>query len=187
MLTPPPADQYPGREKIPEQYREYADVFHELTGLVPTPRVRSDWIAEFGVWLSEGIRPADIRQACKEAEGHFEVHRPGSLTGRAAVVHARRSKSAGASKARGWSQREVEIFIRKISRSRQATAEAYRSMNLPFEDPETMRPSARDLRRLLGGAQPPMPRPSAEMRAAWLEKLGVLLGKFSVTGEQRRA
>jgi hypothetical protein len=179
----PPAPSVPGpggagpayvnREKIPREFQRYMDIFHELTGLVPTQRVLRDWIAEFRVWHAEGITVEGIRRAHKEAR--YSIARPGSLTNMAAAFSARRE---GASKAAADPERERranEILLWRIEQGRIRAAEGYKAMNMPYEDPATMRPPIEDLRKELEGTQEPCRPIPPEERGHYLDLISKVL------------
>jgi hypothetical protein len=152
-VSPPahaPRITYSNRDRIPEPYLALADVFHEVTGLIPTRTVMTDWLREFSVWLSEGIRAEHVRQAHKEAGGRISITRPGSLTRLAAAVKARGRAPGGAVKDADWHRRADEHTERSAAEGRRRAAEWYRSHNMPYEDPETMQPRIEDFPSPLG-------------------------------------
>jgi hypothetical protein len=181
VVSPPaaaPRITYTNRDRIPERYLELADVFHEVTGLVPTQPVLPDWLREFSVWLSEGIRPEHVRRAHKEAGARISITRPGSLTRLAAAVKARGRVAGGAVKDADWHRRADEHTERSVAEGRRRAAEWYRSHNMPYEDPETMRPRIEDNPKLPGveSEGEPVVRASEEARA----KLRELVKRLSV-------
>lgn len=91
---------YANREKMPEPYLAYADVYNQLTGQEPTKRVFQDWLMTFGEWQNEGIRVEDIREAHSTAK--FTIVRPGSLTATVVAIRAKARVSK--------SIRESELF-----------------------------------------------------------------------------
>jgi hypothetical protein len=175
---------YLNRDKIPEQFLPFADMFHELTGLEPTRRVLNDWLAEFSVWLSEGIRPEHVRRAHQEAAGRFDVLRPGSLTRMAAAIRARRTASPRRSRDPEMHDRAVTILQQNLAGGRRLAAESYKSMGMPFEDPESIRPLISDLPKLMGDTQAEEMRPSAAMRDAIREKISTLIRTKSMPTEK---
>jgi hypothetical protein len=140
---------YLNRDKIPEPYLAYADTYNVMTGQVPTQRVLADWLSTFGVWKSEGVQAAHIRQAIESSRGRFTVVRPGSLTDTAAALRAKATVSKARGETRGWTEASIAEFQFKLDRSRRVQAEWYMSRGMRCEDPETMRPRIADIPRLL--------------------------------------
>jgi hypothetical protein len=81
---------YMNRERIPEAYLEYIDLYVRLCGKdqdgnwnqVPTQRVFSDWLQTAEEWKQEHLKPEHITAAFIKAnsEQGFPVGRPGALT-----------------------------------------------------------------------------------------------------------
>lgn len=181
MIATPAEAAYANRDKVPESYRDYADTFNELTGLEPTGRVISDWLATFSVWRSEGIQPAHVRKAFAESRGAFNVTRPGSLTSTAAAAKASATVSSLRREASGWTANSIAEFQVKLERSRRVQAEGYRSRGMAFEDPEAMRPSIADIPRLLGAE---LEEPSSKVaRRAVGEKIRGLVHRLGAHAE----
>ena len=164
---------YVNRERMPPELLPYADVFHELTGLVPTQRVLRDWIAEFKIWRTEAITVEGVRQAYKQAR--YSVARPGSLTNMAAAYSARPSTGAKATRNPEWERRANEFLLWSLEHGRIWAAEGYKAMNMPFEDPATMLPPMEDLRKELEGAQQEYRPLAPEQRGPFLEQIDKLL------------
>lgn len=171
---------YTNREKIPEPYLPYADVYHELTGQVPTKRALHDWISEFSVWQSEGIDPEQVRQAHEQAAGRFTVLRPGSLTRTAAALKARRSTSQRKSRDPEWHRRADALLQRNLAEGRRRAAEYYSSQGMPFEAPESMRPLLSDVPRLVNGTLDPERECRVPMPDAIRERVSAFLKSKSV-------
>jgi hypothetical protein len=88
--------KYANRERIPEPYLPFCDLFVELTGLKPKKKDLHDWIASFSDWASDGLTAEDIRKAYAHAtrpDGGFVVTRPGSLTNTANGLKAQAKNS----------------------------------------------------------------------------------------------
>lgn len=88
--------KYPNRDKIPELYLHFADLYNELTGQEPTKRVIMDWFQTFEDWKTEGLQLDHIRAAWKYAnrpEGGFPVGRPGALTNTAVAMKSKNHKT----------------------------------------------------------------------------------------------
>lgn len=84
--------KYQNRDKIPEPYLHYADLYNELTKQEPTKRVIFDWIGTFEDWKQEALQPEHIRAAWAYAnrpDGGFPVGRPGSLTNTAVAMKSK--------------------------------------------------------------------------------------------------
>jgi hypothetical protein len=84
--------KYQNRDKIPEPYLDFADLYNELTKQEPTKRSIMDWFGTFEDWKSEGLQPEHIRAAWQYAnrpEGGFPVGRPGSLTTTAVAMKSK--------------------------------------------------------------------------------------------------
>jgi hypothetical protein len=80
---------YQNRDKIPEVYLNYCDLYVRLTGQQPTKRVLNDWLMTFSEWQAEGLSVENIEDAYRYAvrpEGGFLVARPGSLTNTAVAM-----------------------------------------------------------------------------------------------------
>jgi hypothetical protein len=94
--------KYAMRADIPEPYLEYCDLFVSLTGLKPTKKNASDWLATFSEWTSEGLTIKDIQAAWNKANPEngkgFTVTRPGSLTGTAVALKAQAKNKPAAPK-----------------------------------------------------------------------------------------
>lgn len=89
---------YQNRDKIPEPYLAFADLYHELTGQEPTKRAIFDWFATFEDWKQEGLEFQHIRAAWEYAnrpEGGFAVGRPGALTNTAVAMKSKAIKNNG--------------------------------------------------------------------------------------------
>jgi hypothetical protein len=73
---------YRNREKLPEPYLMFGDLYFELTKQEPTKSDLMDWMGTFEEWKQKGLRPEHIRAAFAHAarDGGFPVGRPGSLT-----------------------------------------------------------------------------------------------------------
>lgn len=87
--------KYQNRDKLPEPYLHFADLYNQLTGQEPTKRVLMDWMQTFEEWKQEGLQPEHIRAAYLHAtrpEGGFLVGRPGSLTNTAVAMKSKTSK-----------------------------------------------------------------------------------------------
>ena len=83
---------YQNRDKIPEQYLDYSDVYNEVTGQEPTKRVIQDWMMTFHEWIGEGLQSEHIRNAYEQSQspkGGFLVNRPGSLTNTAVALKSK--------------------------------------------------------------------------------------------------
>jgi hypothetical protein len=164
---------YVNRERIPQELLPYADVFHELTAMVPTERVLPDWIAEFKIWRAEAITVEGVRQAYKEAR--YSVARPGSLTNMAAACSARPKAGAKWVHTPEWERRANVILLWRIEQGRIRAAEGYRAMDMPFEEPATMRPTIEDIRKDLEGTQKPYTPLPPEQRGPYLDRINKLL------------
>jgi hypothetical protein len=84
--------KYQNRDKIPEPYLDFADLYNELTKQEPTKRSIMDWFGTFEDWKSEGLQSEHIRAAWQYAnrpEGGFPVGRPGSLTTTAVAMKSK--------------------------------------------------------------------------------------------------
>jgi len=171
---------YTNREKIPEPYLPYADVYHELTGQVPTKRALHDWLMEFSVWQSEGIGPEHVRQAHKEAAGRFTITRPGSLTRTAAALKARPSAPTRKSRDPEWHKRADAILQYRLAEGRRRAAEYYKSQGMPFEDPEAIRPLISDVPRLMAGGPEADPQAGTPVPEAIRERINALVKSKSV-------
>jgi hypothetical protein len=91
--------KYQNRDKIPEPYLPFADLYNELTKQEPTKRVIFDWLGAFEDWKQEGLQPEHIRAAWAYAnrpEGGFPVGRPGSLTNTAVAMKSKALTQAAA-------------------------------------------------------------------------------------------
>ena len=91
--------KYQNRDKMPEPYLLFADLYNELTGQEPTKRVFSDWMGAFEDWKTEGLQPEHIRAAWQHAnrpEGGFPVGRPGALTNTAVAMKSKTFQKNGA-------------------------------------------------------------------------------------------
>lgn len=89
--------KYQNRDKLPEPYLRFADLYHELTGQEPTKRIIQEWMLTFEEWKQEGLQPEHIRAAYQHAtrpEGGFLVGRPGSLTNTAVAMKSKTSSKA---------------------------------------------------------------------------------------------
>lgn len=118
--------KYDNRDKMPETYWTYSDLYHELTGQPLTKRVLLDWMATFEDWKQEGLQPEHIRAAWQHAnrpEGGFMVGRPGALT---VTAVAMKSKMIAAPPAPQLDRAELE-------RTRKLLEEKERVGNLQFE------------------------------------------------------
>ena len=91
---------YTNRDKMPEPYLPFCDLYVELCGRdndgqpiqAPTKRVFQDWMLTFEEWKQENLQPVHIRAAFKHAtrpDGGFLVSRPGSLTNTAVAMKTR--------------------------------------------------------------------------------------------------
>lgn len=81
--------KYQNRDKMPEPYLVFADLYHELTQQEPTKRAIFDWFSTFEDWKQEGLQPEHIRAAWEHAnrpDGGFAVGRPGALTNTAVAM-----------------------------------------------------------------------------------------------------
>lgn len=106
--------KYQNREKIPEPYLEFADLYHELTDQEPTKRVIQDWFLTFEDWKQEGLQPQHIRAAFQHAnrpDGGFPVGRPGALTNTAVAM---KTKMKVAPPAPHINEKEVESTIQAL-------------------------------------------------------------------------
>lgn len=84
--------KYQNRDKIPEPYLLFADLYFELTKQEPTKRVIFDWFNAFEDWKQEGLQPEHIRAAWEHAnrpDGGFAVGRPGALTNTAVAMKSK--------------------------------------------------------------------------------------------------
>jgi hypothetical protein len=84
--------RYQNRDKIPEPYLPFADLYNDLTKQEPTKRVIFDWIGTFEDWKQEALQPEHIRAAWNHAnrpDGGFPVGRPGALTNTAVAMKTR--------------------------------------------------------------------------------------------------
>lgn len=84
--------KYQNRDKIPEPYLVFADLYFELTRQEPTKRVIMDWFRTFEDWKAEGLQPEHIRAAYEYAnrpDGGFPVGRPGALTNTAVAMKSK--------------------------------------------------------------------------------------------------
>ena len=84
--------KYQNRDKLPEPYLVFADLYFELTQQEPTKRVIQDWMLAFEDWKSENLQPAHIRAAWQHAnrpDGGFPVGRPGALTNTAVAMKSK--------------------------------------------------------------------------------------------------
>lgn len=77
------------RGKIAEQYRPYADLYHQFTGQSPSAKTVSDWQRTFMEWSTNGFTLSLIKDAFIQAVRHKQViRRPGSLTNTARAEQA---------------------------------------------------------------------------------------------------
>lgn len=93
--------KYPNRDKLPEPYLPFADLYNQLTGQEPTKRVIMDWMQTFEEWKQEGLQPEHIRAAYQHAtrpEGGFLVGRPGALTNTAVAMKSKNFVSRAVNK-----------------------------------------------------------------------------------------
>lgn len=84
--------KYQNREKIPETYWRYSDLYNELTGQEPTKRSLHEWLQAFEGWKQEGLQDEHIRAAWEYAnrpDGGFPVGRPSSLTNTAVAMKSK--------------------------------------------------------------------------------------------------
>lgn len=84
--------KYQNRDKLPEPYLHFADLYNQLTGQEPTKRVIMDWMQTFEEWKQEGLQDDHIRAAWQYAnrpEGGFPVGRPGALTNTAVAMKSK--------------------------------------------------------------------------------------------------
>jgi hypothetical protein len=84
--------KYQNRDKIPEPYLIFADLYNELTKQEPTKRSIMEWFSTFEDWKSEGLQPEHIRAAWNYAnrpEGGFPVGRPSALTNTAVAMKSK--------------------------------------------------------------------------------------------------
>lgn len=96
MQPPPGVAHYPYRDKIPEQYRPWADLYVELTGNQPLKCDFSDWFETFQEWIDRGLSQQNIRDAwirSKEKDHGFLVAKPRSLTNTANAFKAKEHAS----------------------------------------------------------------------------------------------
>jgi len=81
--------KYQNRDKLPDPYLSFADLYNQLTGQEPTKRSIQDWMMTFEEWKQEGLQSEHIRAAYEHAtrpEGGFPVGRPGALTNTAVAM-----------------------------------------------------------------------------------------------------
>ena len=84
--------KYLNRDKIPEPYLVFADLYNELTKQEPTKRSIQEWFMTFEEWKAERLQPEHIRAAWQYAnrpEGGFPVGRPGALTNTAVAMKSK--------------------------------------------------------------------------------------------------
>ena len=84
--------KYLNRDKIPEPYLMFADLYNELTKQEPTKRSIQEWFMTFEEWKAERLQPEHIRAAWQYAnrpEGGFPVGRPGALTNTAVAMKSK--------------------------------------------------------------------------------------------------
>ena len=84
--------KYLNRDKIPEPYLMFADLYNELTKQEPTKRSIQEWFMTFEEWKAEKLQPEHIRAAWQYAnrpEGGFPVGRPGALTNTAVAMKSK--------------------------------------------------------------------------------------------------
>lgn len=88
--------RYQNRDKMPEQYLPFADLYHELTGQEPTKRVIQDWMMTFEEWRQERLEPEHIKAAFLKSnnEQGFPVGRPGALTITAVAMKTKMTHAA---------------------------------------------------------------------------------------------
>ena len=92
MISNAKKAKYQNRDKIPESYLIFADLYFELTKQEPTKRVIFDWFSTFEDWKAEGLLPPHIRAAWQHAnrpDGGFPVGRPGALTNTAVAMKSK--------------------------------------------------------------------------------------------------
>lgn len=97
MQAPPGVPHYPHRDKFPEQYRPWADLYVELTGSKPLKCDFSDWMETFQEWIDRGLSAQNLRDAwarSKEKDHGFLVAKPRSLTNTAVAIKAKEHASA---------------------------------------------------------------------------------------------
>lgn len=163
---------YLNRDKIPEPYLAYADIYHELTGQEPTKRVLHDWLQEFSTWQSEGIQAEHVRTAHRQASGKFAVLRPGSLTRTAAALKARNKTAAMEPRDPEALRREVAHLQRSLADGRARAAEGYAALKLPCEEPAAMQPSLAQVPVLYGMEPAPARVPPPDWFIDRMSKLG---------------
>ena len=172
---------YVNWDKIPEVYLKYADLFHELTGPEPTARVLSDWLAEFGAWMSEGIDPEHVRQAYLRIGGRWDILRPGSLTNSAAAVKAEGSKKASsAATDPDFERRAAACTQRSVYEGRHRAADWCKERGIPYEDPDTMRPLISDIPALLSRGADDWPRRAGPVSEAVMRSIDEVRKRLSV-------
>jgi len=84
--------KYQNRDKLPEPYLIFADLYNELTKQEPTKRAIREWMMTFEDWKQEGLQPDHIRAAWQYAnrpEGGFPVGRPSALTNTAVAMKSK--------------------------------------------------------------------------------------------------
>lgn len=116
--------QYQNRERIPESYLPFFDLYVELCGKdqngnwnqEPTKRVFSDWMLTFDEWKQERLTPDNIRAAFIKAnsDNGFPVGRPGALTNTAVALKTKTGTIATA-----------QINTEAIERTKQMLAEKW--------------------------------------------------------------
>lgn len=88
--------KYQNRDKIPEPYLIFSDLYNELTGQEPTKRVIQEWFMAFEDWKAEKLQLGHIRAAYQYAnrpEGGFPVGRPSALTNTAVAMKSKGHKT----------------------------------------------------------------------------------------------
>jgi hypothetical protein len=84
--------KYQNRDKLPEPYLYFADLYNSLTQQAPTKRDLMDWMSTFEEWKQKELQAEHIRAAFEYAtrkDGGFPVGRPGSLTATAVGMKTR--------------------------------------------------------------------------------------------------
>jgi hypothetical protein len=84
--------KYQNRDKIPDPYLTFADLYNELTKQEPTKRSIQEWFMTFEDWKAEGLQPEHIRAAWNYAnrpDGGFPVGRPSALTNTAVAMKSK--------------------------------------------------------------------------------------------------
>jgi hypothetical protein len=89
--------KYQNRDKMPEPYLMFADLYNELTGQEPTKRSIMEWMSTFEDWKAEGLQPEHIRAAWNHAnrDGGFPVGRPSALTNTAVAMKSKMLQAHG--------------------------------------------------------------------------------------------